>query len=61
MNIVFIFIAGMLAWLNKKYIKNHGMKMMKMEGGGKIKKVAVSIFIFINMVGLSVFAYTQFQ
>ncbi|MCH2449438.1 MAG: permease [Gracilimonas sp.] len=59
MNIVFTFIAGVLIWLNKKYLQNHEMKMMKMEGGGKIKKIAVSLFILINLIGLSLFAYTQ--
>ncbi|SMO64070.1 permease [Gracilimonas mengyeensis] len=59
MNIVFTVIAGILVWLNKKYLQDHDMKMMKMEGGGKIKKIAVSIFILINVVGLGLFAYTQ--
>lgn len=59
MNIVFTAIAGVLIWLNKKYLQNHEMKMMKMEGGGKLKKAAVSLFILINLVGLSLFAYTQ--
>lgn len=59
MNIVFTFIAGALIWLNKKYLQNHEMKMMEMESGGKLKKVAVSLFILINLVGLSLFAYTQ--
>jgi len=59
MNIVFTFIAATLVWLNKTYLKNHHMKMMKMEGGGKLKKAAVSLFILINLVGLSLFAYTQ--
>lgn len=60
MNIVFTFVAVVLAWLNKKYLKNHEMKMMEMEGGGKIKSIAVSIFILINVIGLALFAYTQF-
>ncbi|MCP9293029.1 permease [Gracilimonas sediminicola] len=59
MNIVFTFIAGALIWLNKKYLQNHEMKMMEMESGGKLKKVAVILFILINLVGLSLFAYTQ--
>jgi len=59
MNIVFTFIAGALLWLNKKYLQNHDMKMMKMEGGGKLKKGAVVLFILINLIGFSLFAYTQ--
>lgn len=59
MNIVFTVIAGVLIWLNKRYLQNHKMKMMDMEGGGKLKKAAVSLFILINLVGLSLFAYTQ--
>lgn len=59
MNIVFTFIAGVLIWLNKVYLQNHEMKMMDMEGGGKLKKAAVILFILINLVGLSLFAYTQ--
>jgi len=59
MNIVFTFIAAALIRLNKAYLQNHHMKMMKMEGGGKLKKAAVSLFILINLVGLSLFAYTQ--
>ena len=35
------------------------MKMMEMKGGGKIKKVAVTIFIIINVLGLAAFAYTS--
>jgi hypothetical protein len=35
------------------------MKMIDMEGGGKLKNAAVSLFILINLVGLSLFAYTQ--
>jgi uncharacterized membrane protein YraQ (UPF0718 family) len=59
MNLVFVWIAGWLVWQNKAYLKNHSMKMMEMESGGKIKKVAVTIFIIINVLGLAAFAYTQ--
>lgn len=59
MNLVFVWIAGWLVWQNKKYLKDHEMKMMEMEGGGKIKKAAVTLFIIINVVGLSAFVYTQ--
>lgn len=60
MNIVFTFIAGVLLWLNKKYLQNHDMKMMKMEGGGKLKKAAVTLFVILNMAGLTAFLYTKF-
>jgi len=59
MNIGFTVIAGVLVWLHKKYKQSHGMKMIDMEGGGKIKKVAVTIFIIINVLGLAAFAYTK--
>ncbi|MDX1591482.1 MAG: permease [Balneolaceae bacterium] len=59
MNIFFAVAAVVLVWLNKVYLKNHDMKMMDMEGGGKIKKRIVGLFIFINVVGLSIFVYTQ--
>jgi len=59
MNIGFTVIAGVLVWLHKKYKQSHGMKMLDMEGGGKIKKVAVTIFIIINVLGLAAFAYTK--
>src|SRR6056297_2707623 len=51
MNIVFTFIAATLVWLNKTYLKNHSMKMMKMEGGGKLKTVVVRLTIIVNVVG----------
>jgi hypothetical protein len=59
MNIVFAIIAAALIWLNKAYLKNHPMKMMKMEGAGRLKKAAVTLFILINAAGLSFFVYTQ--
>jgi len=59
MNLVFIWIAGWLVWQNKRYLEDHDMKMMDMEGGGKIKKIAVTTFIIINVFGLAAFAYTQ--
>ncbi|MAL18195.1 MAG: permease [Balneola sp.] len=55
MNLVFVWIAGWLVWQNKAYLKNHSMKMMKMEGGGKIKKFMVGLFIVINLIGLTLF------
>lgn len=59
MNLAFAAVAGILAWLHKKYMQEHEMKMMDMESGGKIKKIAVTLFIIINVLGLSAFAYTQ--
>ncbi|MDZ7715167.1 MAG: permease [Balneolaceae bacterium] len=59
MNAVFIFIAGWLVWQHKKYMQDHEMKMMDMEGGGKFKKVAVTLFIIINVLGGSAFVFTQ--
>lgn len=55
MNLVFVWVAGWLVWQNKSYLKNHSMKMMSMEGGGKIKAIAVRVFIAINVVGLLAF------
>lgn len=41
--------------------KEHGASMnMDMEGGGKFKKVAVTLFILINAVGISLFIYSTF-
>lgn len=59
MNLGFVWIAGWLVWQNKKYLEDHDMKMMEMEGGGKIKTVAVTIFILINVLGVEVLLYTQ--
>lgn len=59
MNLVFVWIAGWLVWQNKRYLDNHDMKMMDMEGGGKIKKAAVTLFIIINILGLVAFAFIQ--
>jgi uncharacterized membrane protein YraQ (UPF0718 family) len=59
MNIVFAIIAAALIWLNKAYLKNNPMKMMKMEGGGRLKKASVRLIIFINMTGLSLYIFTQ--
>jgi uncharacterized membrane protein YraQ (UPF0718 family) len=59
MNLVFVWIAGWLSFYNKKYIQKYGMEMMSMEGGGPIKRAVVYIFIAINVVGLSIFAYSN--
>ncbi|XWN37568.1 MAG: permease [Balneola sp.] len=62
MNIVFVLITGWLIFMYKQHQKEHGASMdMEMEGGGKIKKVAVTIFILINAVGASFFVYNSFS
>lgn len=61
MNIVFVLVTGWLIYLYKQHKKEHGASMdMDMEGGGKIKKVAVTLFILINAVGISLFIYNTF-
>ncbi|MEQ9280448.1 MAG: permease [Balneola sp.] len=61
MNIVFVLVTGWLIYLYKQHKKEHGASMdMDMEGGGKIKKVAVTLFILINAVGVSLFIYIKF-
>ncbi|TYP92159.1 hypothetical protein LX73_2409 [Fodinibius salinus] len=55
MNLGFVWLAGGLVWLHKKYIQEHEMKMMDMEGGGKIKKAAVYLFIAILVGGCVTF------
>lgn len=61
MNIVFTLVTGWLIYLYQQHKKEHGSGMdMQMEGGGKIKKAAVTIFILINAVGASIFVYNIF-
>ncbi|MAB67133.1 MAG: permease [Bacteroidetes bacterium] len=61
MNIAFTMVTGWLIYLYKQHKKEHGASMdMDMEGGGKIKKVAVTLFILINAVGVSFFIYIKF-
>ncbi len=60
LNLAFVGLAGWLVYQNRSYLRGHSMKMMSMPGGGRIKKVAVLLAILINVVGLAVFAYTQF-
>lgn len=55
MNLVFVWVAGWSIWANRKYLKDHTMKMMDMEGGGKIKSVAVWTAIIINLIGITVY------
>ncbi len=61
MNLVFVWIAGWLVWQHKRYLIQHGMKMMDMESGGKIKKLAVITFILINLFGLIAYFYLQIK
>ena len=58
MNLVFVWIAAGLVWLHKKYLQSHEMKMMDMESGGTIKKIAVYLFIAILTGGLTSFLVT---
>ena len=61
MNLVFLFVAGWLTWMNKKFLRNHEAEMMDMEGDGPLKRTVVWIFIVINTVGAAAFIYTQFN
>jgi len=62
MNIVFTIVTGWMIYLYQKHKKEHSSGVeMQMEGGGKIKKATVSLFILINVVGLSFFLYTTFN
>ncbi|MEQ9090014.1 MAG: permease [Balneola sp.] len=62
MNIVFVLVTGCLIYMYKQHKKEHGAGMdMNMVGGGKIKKVAVTIFILINAIGASIFLYNTFS
>ncbi|PAU94289.1 permease [Aliifodinibius salipaludis] len=56
MNLIFIWIASILIWLHKKYMQTHRMKMMNMEGGGKLKKIVVYLFIAILAGGVVSFS-----
>ena len=51
MNLGFVWVAGWLVFQNRAYLKDHSMKMMKMEGGGKLKSVVVRLTIIVNVVG----------
>jgi hypothetical protein len=56
MNIAFTMVTGWLIYLYRQHKKEHGTDMdMEMEGGGKIKKTAVTVFILINVVGIFLF------
>ncbi|MBO6800575.1 MAG: permease [Balneola sp.] len=58
MNIAFTMVTGWLIYLYKQHKKEHGASMdMEMEGGGKIKKTAVTVFILINVVGVGIFIF----
>ncbi|MGK7369232.1 MAG: permease [Candidatus Halalkalibacterium sp. M3_1C_030] len=58
MNLVFVWIAGWLVWQNNKYLQEHEMKMMEMEGGGWLKRTIVYLFIFILFAGLTAYLFT---
>lgn len=58
MNLVFVWIAGWLAWQNRKYLQEHEMKMMEMESGGWLKRTIVYLFIFILFAGLAAYLFT---
>ncbi|HKL14231.1 MAG TPA: permease [Balneolaceae bacterium] len=55
MNIGFVWIAAWLAYQNRAYLKDHSMKMMKMEGGGKLKGIVVKLTILVNVVGAALY------
>lgn len=59
MNLAFVWLAGWLIWQNKIYLEDHDMHMMKMKGGGKVKKIAVILFITVNVLGLAAYLYTR--
>lgn len=59
MNLIFVWIAAWLAWQNKKYLQDHQMEMMKMEGGGRLKRTIVHLFIFILAAGLAAYLFTS--
>ncbi len=58
MNLVFVWIAGWLAWQNRKYLQEHEMKMMEMEAGGWLKRAIVYLFMFILIAGLTAYLFT---
>lgn len=58
MNIVFVMVAGWLVYLNKTFLNEHEASMMDMEGDGPVKRIAVYIFIAINIMGLLAYFLT---
>jgi hypothetical protein len=58
MNLIFVWVAGWSIWANRKYLKDHAIKMMDMEGSGTIKSLVVWTVIFINLIGLGIFIFT---
>lgn len=61
MNIVFVFVTGWMLYLNGQHKKEHGGGMdMQMEGGGRIKKAVVILFVVINLAGLMAFIGSNF-
>ncbi|NGP75512.1 permease [Balneolaceae bacterium YR4-1] len=59
MNLIFVWIAAWLAWQNRKYLQDHDMKMMKMEGGGWLKRTIVYLFILVLTAGLTAYLFTS--
>lgn len=59
MNMVFVLIAGWLTLMNKKYQREYEAEMMDMEGDGPLKQKIVHLFILINIVGISIWAYME--
>lgn len=57
LNLVFIAVAGWSVWANKSYLDDHSMKMMPMEGSGKIKMIAVWTCILLLTVGMLLFIF----
>ncbi|MEP1151937.1 MAG: permease [Balneola sp.] len=56
MNIAFTLVTGWLIYLYQQHKKEHGAGMdIQMEGGGKIKRTAGTVFILINVVGAGIF------
>lgn len=60
MNIVFVFVAGWLAIMNKKFFNEHESEMMDMEGDGPVKRKIVWLLIAVNIIGIGVWGYIQF-
>ncbi|MDZ7773833.1 MAG: hypothetical protein U5K31_14000 [Balneolaceae bacterium] len=46
-----------MVWLHKRYLQSHEVKMMKMEGGGFVKKISVFLFVTVLTGGVLVYVY----
>ncbi len=58
LNVVLFLVCGVMVWLNFSYLKDHSMKMIDMEGSGKLKKIIVRSLIVLNLAGLLLFLLT---